>query len=117
MDFSTLVGGYTAPGLFARADSGYDYGDFSSFDGARIAVTRGSSNEQALIDFAADRGFSYEPVYIEDNDEKVEALGRGDVDMVILTVYNDLNNTVLVSVMDAQPFYFTVQKGNDDLLR
>ncbi len=117
MDFSTLVAGYSAPGLFARLDSEYDYEDFSAFDGARIAVTQGSTNEQMLEEFARDRGFTYQPVYMESNSQKARALERGNVDMIVLTAYNDLSNTALVSLMDAKPFYFSVKKGtNQDLL-
>lgn len=116
MDFSNLVAGYTAPGLFARADSGYGYEDFSSFDGARIAVTPGSSNEQALISFAQSKGFTYQPVYMDSNSDKPMALARGEVDLIILAANSDLENAVLVSAMEASPFYFTVKKGNDDLL-
>ena len=116
MDFSTMVGGYTAPGLFARADSHYDYEDYDSFNGARIAVTRGSSNEHALIELAQSKGFTYEPYYINSNAEKIQALSRGEVDMIILTADNDLANTVLVAVMESAPFYFAVKKGDAELL-
>ncbi len=116
MEFSTLVGGYTAPGLFARTDSGYSYEDFAGFNGARIAVTRGSSNEQALINFSQSRGFTYAPVYIESNDAKTQALAQGEVDMIILGANNGLSEAVLVSVMEASPFYLTVKKGNSELM-
>ena len=116
MDFSTLVAGYIAPGLFARVDSGYGYEDFAGFDGARIAVTKGSSNEQALIAFAQSRGFTYQPVYMDSNTDKPLALARGEVDMIVMSANSDLEDAALVSVMEASPFYFTVKKGNDDLL-
>ncbi len=61
MDFSTQVGGYTSSGLFARSDTSYGYENFSSYDGARIAATPGSSNDQTLADFAKDHGFTYTP--------------------------------------------------------
>lgn len=116
MDFSSLVAGYTAPALFAKADSGYGYEDFARFNGARIAVTQGSSNEQALIEFAQSRGFTYEPVYIASNSEKTRALTQGRVDMIILTSDRELSGAVLVAMMETSPFYFAVKKGNDALL-
>lgn len=48
MDFSTQAAGYTSSGLFARSDTSYGYENFSAYNGARIAVTPGSSNEKAL---------------------------------------------------------------------
>ncbi len=117
MDFSTMAGGYTSSGLFARSDTSYGYEDFSSYDGARVAVTPGSSNEQALVDFAEVHGFTYTPVYLNSLDEKVQALEAGQVDMILVTASNAIPDTVLLSVLDASPFYFTVKKGNAALLK
>ncbi len=116
MDFSTQVGGYTSSGLFARADTDYDYEDFGAFNGARIAVTQGSSNDRALVAFAQTHGFSYTPVYLNSLSEKVQALQAGEIDMILVTASNDIPGTVLLSVLDASPFYYTVKEGNTALL-
>ncbi len=116
MDFSTQVGGYTSSGLFAKSDTGYGYENFSAFNGARIAVTPGSSNDQALVDFAETHGFTYTPVYLNSLDEKIQALKEGQIDMLIASASNDIPDTVLLSVLDASPFYFTVKEGNAELL-
>lgn len=116
MDFSTQPGGYTSIGLFARSDTRYGYEDFRAFDGARIGITPGSSNEQALIDFSNAHGFTYTPVYLDSLDEKIQALEAGRIDMIPITASNSIPDTVLVSVLDASPFYYTVKAGNTPLL-
>ncbi len=116
MDFSTLAGGYTSSGLFARSDTSYGYENFSAYNGARIAVTPGSSNDQALVDFAGTHGFTYTPVYLNSLDEKIQALKAGQVDVILATASNDIPDTVLLSVLDVSPFYFTVKAGNTSLL-
>lgn len=116
MDFSTHVGGYTSSGLFARSDTNYGYENFSAYNGARIAVTPGSSNNQALAEFAENHGFTYTPVYLNSLDEKIQALEAGQIDMILATASNDIPDTVLLSVLDASPFYFTVKAGNTALL-
>lgn len=116
MDFSKIPGGYTAPGLFARADSEYGYENFSSFNGARIAVTEDSSNVSELAAYAREQGFTYEQVYINDKDEKIRALNRGDVDMVVFSAANEVPGAVLVALPDASPFYYAVKEGNSGLL-
>lgn len=116
MDFSTQPGGYTSVGLFARADASYGYEDFSAFSGARIGITPGSSNDQALVDFAKVHGFTYTPVYLNSLDEKIQALEAGQIDMIPITASNVIPHTVLVSVLDASPFYYTVKAGNTLLL-
>ncbi len=116
MDFSKQAGGYTSYGLFARSDSGYGYEDFSAFNGARIAVAPGSANEQALADFAKAHGFTYTPVHLNSLDEMLPALEAGQIDMLLISSSTKIPNTVLLSVLDASPFYFTVKKGNTALL-
>ena len=116
MDFSTQMGGYTSSGLFARSDTSYGYENFSAYNGARIAVTPGSSNDQALIDFAEAHNFTYTPVYLNSLDEKIQALEAGQIDMILVSASNDIPDTVLLSVLDASPFYFTVKEGNSALL-
>lgn len=116
MDFSAQAAGYTSSGLFARSDTSYGYENFSAYNGARIAVTPGSSNEQALADFAEAHGFTYTPVYLNSLEEKIQALEAGQIDMLLATASNDIPDTVLLSVLDASPFYFTVKAGNTELL-
>ncbi len=116
MDFSTQAGGYTSSGLFARSDTSYGYENFSAYNGARIAVTPGSSNEQALVDFAETHGFTYTPIYLNSMDEKMQALEAGQIDMILVSASNEIPDTVLLSVLDAYPFYFTVKEGNTALL-
>lgn len=116
MEFSEIVAGYMAPGLFAGKDSKYYYNDFNNFNGARIAVTQNSTNNAELEKFANEHDFEYEPVYIASMEEKIAALSRGEVDMVIFTAANYVPDFKLVSVLNASPFYFTVKKGNKELL-
>lgn len=116
MDFSTYVGGYTSSGLFARDDTNYDYENYSAYNGARIAVTPGSSNDQTLVDFAKTHGFTYTPVYLNSMDEKIQALEAGQIDMILVSASNNIPDTVLLSILDAKPFYFTVKEGNTALL-
>ncbi len=116
MDFSAYAGGYTSYGLFARSDAGYGYEDFSAFDGARIAVTPGSANEKALAKFAETHGFTYTTVYLKSVEEMIPALEAGKIDMLVISSSTKIPNTVLLSVLDASPFYFTVKKGNTALL-
>lgn len=116
MEFSSMVGGYMAPGLFAKEDSKYYYEDYDGFNGARIAVTKDSTNNEDLAAFAKEHGFSYEAVYITSMEDKIKALNEGKVDMVIFSAANHVPDSKLVSVLDAYPFYYTVKRGNTGLL-
>ena len=116
MDFSTMVGGYTASGLFALPHN-YYYDDFASFNGARIGIEKEGTNEKSLINYAKENSFSYTPVYLDTADEKFKALFDGKVDMIISDASNEVNEASLVAVLADEPFYYSVKKGNDSLLR
>lgn len=116
MDYSSIIGGYMAPGIFALKNSKYNYGDYESFDGARIAVTKSSSNAGILELFAKEHNFTYTPVYINSMKDKIQALKNGRADMAIFNATNDVDNGKIVSVLDTYPFYYTVKKGNNALL-
>ncbi len=116
MDFSAMIGGYMAPGIFALKDSKYNYCDYESFNGARIAVTKSSSNSGILKKFAKEHNFTYTPVYINSMKDKIQALKNGRADMAIFNATNDVDNGKIISVLNTYPFYYTVKKGNSALL-
>lgn len=116
MEFSAMIAGYMASGLFAKEDSKYYYEDYDGFNGARIAVTKDSTNNEDLAAFAKEQGFSYEAVYIASMEDKIKALDDGKVDMVIFSAANQVPGSKLISVLDAYPFYYTVKRGNTELL-
>ncbi|MDE6617203.1 MAG: transporter substrate-binding domain-containing protein [Lachnospiraceae bacterium] len=116
MDFSSIIGGYMAPGIFTLKNSKYNYCDYESFNGARIAVTKSSSNAGILKKFAKEHNFTYTPVYINSMENKIQALNTGKADMAIFNATNNVDNGKIVSVLDTYPFYYTVKKGNKALL-
>ncbi len=116
MDFSSMIGGYMAPGIFALKNSKYNYEDYKSFNGTRIAVTQSSSNASILENFALEHNFNYEPVYIDSMAEKIQALKNGKADLAIFNATNQVPGSKVVSVLDTYPFYYTVKKGNSSLL-
>lgn len=116
MDFSAIPIGYIAAGIFALEDSGYQYGDYASFDGARIAYVKGSSNDLELMAFAQEHGFTFKSVYRNTNYAIIEALKNGQADMAVFNAASIVPNGILVSVMDAKPVYLAVREGNADLL-
>ena len=117
MGFSTSIGGYQPIGLFARKDSGLCYDDYEGFDGARIAVSEGTSNETVLTAYAEENGFTYEPVYINTTDEKKAALLNGTVDLIVFSTLNDVPDANVVAMIDYLPFYYCTNIEDTELLK
>lgn len=117
MGFSTSIGGYQPIGLFANGNSGLCYDDFTGFDGARVALSAGTSNEAAMIAYAKENGFTFEPVYMNTTEEKMEALQNGTVDLIVFSTLNDVENGKVVAMLDYLPFYYCTNIENTALLK
>ncbi|MBO5488848.1 MAG: transporter substrate-binding domain-containing protein, partial [Eubacterium sp.] len=121
MDYPSLPVGYISVGVYALEGSNYKYDDYTSFDGARITYSKDSSNDEKLKTFAKEHGFSYHSVNRDTNYDMEQALKDGEADLAVfnVAVFNVADNFeggVLVSVMEADPVYLTVRKGNKELL-
>lgn len=116
MGFFNAIGGYQPIGLFAKTDSDYCFDDYSGFDGARVALSAGTSNEAALEKYAQENGFSFIPVYMNTTDEKMQALEDGTVDMIVFSTLNDVAGGKVVAMLDYLPFYYCTSIENTELL-
>ncbi len=116
MDFSSIPTGYISVGIFALENSDYSYNDYASFDGARIAYVKESSNAEALENFSKTHSFTFETVSCSTNSEIIDNLKSGKADLAIFNAASSFPGGLLVSVMDAQPVYLTVREGNTGLL-
>lgn len=117
MGFSTAIGGYQPIGLFAKGDSKLCYDDFENFDGVKIAVSTGTSNEAALKAYATENDFAYTPVYMNTTEEKIKALQDGTVDMIVFSTLNDVQDGKVVAMLDYLPFYYATRKDDHQLLK
>ena len=116
MDFSAIPTGYTSIGLFALEDSDYNYEDYASFDGARIACAAASTNEEELAVYAKEHDFTYELVPCTTNDEMMQAVENGDADLAAFSAANKFPGAKLAAVFSADPVFITVKEGNTEML-
>ncbi len=116
MDFSSIPIGYTSVGIFALQSSDYNYEDFDSFNGARVACAENSTNAEEFDIYAKDHGFSYDLIPCKTNDEMIEAVENGDADLAVFSAANEFPGSKLVATFSSAPVFFTVKEGNTELL-
>ena len=116
MDFSSIPIGYTSVGIFALQDSDYNYEDFESLNGARIACAANSTNAEELAIYAKNQGFSYTLIPCKTNDEMIAAVEDRDADLAVFSAANQFPGSKLVAVFSAAPVFFTVKVGNTEML-
>ena len=115
-DFSRPIG--TNNGILTvRSDNSTIVdGNYSTYNGMRVAFLNGSSEIKSFADFAGNKGFTYEPFYFDTTAEMEEALQSGNVDAIAASSLRKTNNERTVDKFDSSDFYVMVKKGNTELL-
>ena len=115
-DFSRPIG--TNNGILTiRSDNSTIVdGNYSTYNGMRVALLNGSSRDKEFADFAGNKGFTYDPFYFDTTAEMEEALQSGNVDAIAATSMRKTNNERIVDKFDSSEFYVIVKKGNTELL-
>ena len=115
-DFSRPIG--TNNGILTvRSDNSTIVdGNYSTYNGMRVAFLNGSSEIKSFADFAGNKGFTYDPFYFDTTAEMEEALQSGNVDAIAATSMRKTNNERIVDKFDSSDFYVMVKKGNTELL-
>jgi diguanylate cyclase (GGDEF)-like protein len=92
--------------------------DYSTFNGKKAGVNKGSVQVGFFRDWAAVNGVQAELLEMtEDVDEALDMLNRGDIDMyVVLDGYLDARLAAPVCKVGASDFFFAVNRTRSDLL-
>lgn len=90
--------------------------DYSTYDGIRIGLLKGSSRNDDLKSFAEENGFSYTPMYFELHTELEQALQSGQVDAIMTSSLRQTNNERVLNYFAVEQFYTMLRKEDTDLL-
>ena len=115
-DFSRPIG--TNNGILTvRSDNSTIVdGNYSTYNGMRVALLNGNTRNEEFADFADNKGFTYVPSYFDTTAEMDEALQSGNVDAVVTSSLRKINNERIVDKFGSSDFYVIVKKGNTELL-
>ena len=115
-DFSRPIG--TNNGILTvRSDNSTIVdGNYSTYNGMRVALLNGNTRNEEFADFADNKGFTYVPSYFDTTAEMDEALQSGNVDAIVTSSLRKINNERIVDKFGSSDFYVIVKKGNTELL-
>ena len=91
-------------------------GDYSTYNGMRVALLNGNTRNEEFADFAGNKGFTYDPFYFDTTTEMEEALQSEKVDAIVTSSLRKTNNERIVDKFGSSDFYVIVKKGNTELL-
>jgi len=98
-------------------DSRWTAGDYETYNGIRIGMLAGSSRNAKLESFAADKGFSYKPVYYDEASLMEADLQKGKkIDAIFTSNLRQVNNEWILDQFDTSDFYVMVRKNDVKLL-
>ena len=118
-DFVSMNIGLSATMIVANRDNTWiQPGSYTSMNGCRVGLIRGSQRIQSFDEHAKANGFSYVPVIYDANDDLPNALRAREVDIIATTDMLPISHEFkLVGDFDEVPFYAIVKKGNTELLQ
>lgn len=114
--FSSMPLGYETSLLYTMPDSPISYQDFEAMQGTQIGLLKESYSAQDFEPYAEKMGIQYEGIYFERENEMLNALENGDIDMMVVGSRYANSNLKLVDRSGANAFYCVTNKENQALI-
>lgn len=90
--------------------------DFSTYDGMKLGLLKGSSSNSKIEEYAQESGFSFIPYYYESSIELTVALKSGEVDAVATSSLRKFSGEKTISEFNTDHFYAICRKGDTELI-
>lgn len=102
-----------------KRDSGIDAGDYSTVNGKRVGVNKGSFQEKLFREWMEKNDVRAKVVELTIGEtEAIEMLDQGLVDVLVdIDAYGIIQETIPVCFVGSSDYYFVVNKSRPDLLK
>ena len=98
-------------------DTRYTPGDYATYNGMRIGLLKDNSRNEKLVNFAAEKGFSYTSVYYDAADELTAALqNNSEIDAIFSSNLRSIHDEWVLDEFAPSDFYVMVRKDDTELL-
>ncbi|MDE7303802.1 MAG: response regulator [Oscillospiraceae bacterium] len=91
-------------------------GDYKTYNGMTVGQLEGSSQNESLVEFAEENGFSYQVKEYDNSDDLAAALQNGDVDAILSSDLRKAENEKTLDIIEEADFYAIVRKDDTELL-
>ncbi|MDE6748481.1 MAG: transporter substrate-binding domain-containing protein [Lachnospiraceae bacterium] len=115
-DFSLPIGRNSTVLSIRANNTSLLSGNYETYDGIKVGVVTGSSQNQSLAEFAEEKGFSYQAVEYEDPSQLAMDLQSGDIDAILSSNLRRTENEKTLDTIETDYFYAIVRKGDRELL-
>lgn len=91
-------------------------GDYKTYKGMRVGVSKGRAGNEFLPEFAKDKGFNYTIVEYDNDNDLAEALQYGKVDAILSSNLRRPENETVLDIIKSQNFYIMARKEDQDII-
>lgn len=99
-----------------EGDNTVFFEDYADMDGRRIGINQNLYMEDILKGYAAEHGFSYEPVYFTNYQDTAAAVLDGTVDMMLTSSLRNTEEFKYVAKPGMQDVYFAASKDRAGIM-
>lgn len=93
-------------------------GDYRTYNGIRVGMLNGSSRNDSFSRFAAEKGFTYSPVFFESVSDMEGALQAGtEIDAIVTSNLRRIHDEWILEQFDPSPFYVITRKDDTQLMK
>lgn len=93
-------------------------GDYETYNGMTVGMSRrGNGRNQSFINYAAEHGFTYTPIYFDTDEELSLALRTGVITAAVSNRMRKTNNEWIIDTFDPQDSYIAVRKDDSATLQ
>ncbi len=98
-------------------DTRFHTGDYRSYNGMKIGLIKGSSQNAYLEEFAKEKDFYYQSREFDNMDALVQALKDGGIDAILSSNLRKTENERTLDTLMTDNFYAIVRKDDTELLK
>lgn len=114
--FSLPVGKMSTVLLVQSDHTQFHNGNYSTYDGMRVGMVAGGSQNDRFAEFAAEKGFTYDTRIYKDLTELEKALQEGSIDAVLSSSLCKMHNAKILDEIGSDNFYAIVRKEDTKVL-
>lgn len=93
-------------------------GNYETYNGMTVGMSRrGNGRNQSFINYAAEHGFTYTPIYFDTDEELSLALRTGVITAAVSNRMRKTNNEWIIDTFDPQDSYIAVRKDDSATLQ
>ena len=93
-------------------------GNYETYNGMTVGMSRrGNGRNQSFINYAAEHGFTYTPIYFDTDEELSLALRTGVITAAVSNRLRKTNNEWIIDTFDLQDCYIAVRKDDSATLQ